>query len=42
MQMLNWDQIDFNKACASALAYYLHKFDFDELKMKYIKLFTAE
>lgn len=40
-QMLDWDENNYKMACSAALQYYRHKFDFPELKEKYIKLFTA-
>ena len=39
--MLNWDENDFRKACSSALLYYQHKFNFDELKQKYLDMFSV-
>lgn len=41
VQMLNWDEKDFNDACSSALQYYRAKFDFEKLGLEYMKMFAA-
>jgi glycosyltransferase involved in cell wall biosynthesis len=38
--MLAWNEADFSMACSSALLYYQTKFNFDELKMRYLELFS--
>ena len=39
-EMLKWNETDFSAACSSALRYYQSKFNFDELKMRYLNLFS--
>ena len=41
LEMLDWDENDFKKACSSALTYYQLKFDFERLKSDYISMFTS-
>ena len=41
LQMVQWDDNDFKNACSSALQYYQHKFDFSDLKRKYLRLFYS-
>lgn len=39
-EMLEWDETEFKGACTSALRFYQAKFNFDELKMRYLELFS--
>ena len=39
-KMINWNQEEFDAASASALNYYQSKFNFDDLKMRYLNLFS--
>lgn len=39
-EVLAWNDADFSTACSSALQYYQSKFNFDELKMRYLELFS--
>ena len=39
-KMINWNQEEFDVASASALNYYQSKFNFDNLKMRYLNLFS--
>ena len=40
-EMLAWNEADFSTTCSSALRYYQKKFNFDELKMRYLELFSS-
>jgi glycosyltransferase involved in cell wall biosynthesis len=42
VKMLNWDEREFNNACASALQYYNDKFDLNDLRLRYMNLFTGD
>ena len=39
-KMINWNQEEFDVASVSALNYYQMKFNFDDLKMRYLNLFS--
>ncbi|HEV8512987.1 MAG TPA: glycosyltransferase [Cyclobacteriaceae bacterium] len=41
-EMRDWGQHDFDNASASALNYYRMKFDFDDLKTRYLELFSNQ
>jgi glycosyltransferase involved in cell wall biosynthesis len=40
-KVLDWDEIDFSKACKGALAYFKEKFQADDLPDYYLKMFTS-
>jgi glycosyltransferase involved in cell wall biosynthesis len=41
-EMLAWDQKEFDQACQAAINYYQSKFNFDDLKIRYLGLFSAQ